>query len=188
MRVSALVTIPAVPCPLATGRVGFVLGRCPGAFHNQALLTEFPVQKIGHLSHGGSRERTHVLRYGFRTISGKTGGVRVEALARATAAAPRMRFNRILNAPGTRGGEMVSSSFWKKGRLAALITKRERVVFGSHAVVRNKAQRRLQRARLILRTSLRRGRGEGGRRTTTTRSNSGFSSRVGRREDMEILK
>lgn len=48
---------------------------------------------MGHFSHGASRERTHVLRYGFLTISGKTGGVRVEALARAAAAACANRLN-----------------------------------------------------------------------------------------------
>lgn len=53
---------------------------------------------MGHLSQGGSRERTQVLRYGFRTINGKTGGVRVEALARAAAAAPIRTFKRILYA------------------------------------------------------------------------------------------
>lgn len=42
---------------------------------------------MGHFSQGASRERTQVLRYGFRTINGRTGGVSVEALARAAEAA-----------------------------------------------------------------------------------------------------
>lgn len=57
------------------------------------ILTEFPVQKIGHFSHGASRERTQVLKYGFRTINGKTGGVSVEALARAATAACASRLS-----------------------------------------------------------------------------------------------
>lgn len=65
-------------------------------------LTESPVQKMGHCSHGASRERTHVLRYGFRTINGNTGGVSVEALAKTAAAAPAKRRNCILGgAQGT---------------------------------------------------------------------------------------
>lgn len=35
---------------------------------------------MGHRSHGGPRALpSHVLRYGFRTINGTTGGVNVEA-------------------------------------------------------------------------------------------------------------
>lgn len=35
---------------------------------------------MGHLDHGSSlASASHVDRYGFRTISGSTGGVRVEA-------------------------------------------------------------------------------------------------------------
>lgn len=55
-----------------------------------------PVQKMGHCSHGAWREGTHVLRYGFRTTSGRIGGVRVEALARAAAAAWIDRLKRML--------------------------------------------------------------------------------------------
>lgn len=51
---------------------------------------------MGHCSQGAWREGTHVLRYGFRTISGRIGGVRVEALARATATAWPSRLKRIL--------------------------------------------------------------------------------------------
>lgn len=61
-----------------------------------ARLTESPVQKMGHCSHGASRERTQVLRYGLRTINGRTGGVRVEALATAAAAAPTKKLNCML--------------------------------------------------------------------------------------------
>lgn len=67
-------------------------------------LTESPVQNIGHCSHGAWRERTQVLRYGFRTINGKTGGSRVEVLTSPAATAPSKKlFNCILNrAHGTR--------------------------------------------------------------------------------------
>jgi hypothetical protein len=47
-------------------------------------LTSAPVQNIGHLVQGSSRALcNHVLRYGLRTIRGRTGGVRE---ARATLA------------------------------------------------------------------------------------------------------
>lgn len=55
---------------------------------------------MGHLSQGGSRERTQVLRYGLRTINGKTGGVKVDALARAAAAAPTTKLARIVSTFG----------------------------------------------------------------------------------------
>lgn len=55
-----------------------------------------PVQKMGHCSQGAWREGTHVLRYGFRTTSGRIGGVRVEALARAAAAAWPNRLKRMV--------------------------------------------------------------------------------------------
>ena len=43
-------------------------------------LTSCPVQNMGHLLHGGSRASpSHVLKYGLRTISGRTGGVSVDA-------------------------------------------------------------------------------------------------------------
>lgn len=42
---------------------------------------------MGQFSHGASRAfPSQVLRYGFRTINGRTGGVRVEALAQAASA------------------------------------------------------------------------------------------------------
>jgi len=57
-------------------------------------LTLWPVQKMGHFSHGSSRAPvSQVLRYGLRTSKGRTGGVSVEALA--TAASTR-RSNRIV--------------------------------------------------------------------------------------------
>jgi hypothetical protein len=41
----------------------------------------WPVQKMGHFSQGTSRALpSQVLKYGFRTIKGMTGGVRDEAL------------------------------------------------------------------------------------------------------------
>lgn len=44
----------------------------------------WPVQNMGHLLHGKSRAlASQVLRYGFRTINGSTGGVRVEQSERA---------------------------------------------------------------------------------------------------------
>ena len=52
--------------------------------------TSAPVQNMGHFVHGSSRAFcSHVLRYGFLTINGRTGGVKVEAfatLARSAAA------------------------------------------------------------------------------------------------------
>lgn len=59
-------------------------------------LTVRPVQNMGHCSQGAWREGTHVLRYGFRTTSGRIGGVRVEALARAAAAAWPRRLKRMM--------------------------------------------------------------------------------------------
>lgn len=58
--------------------------------------TSAPVQNIGHLLQGSSRAFcSHVLKYGFLTINGRTGGWRVEAsmtLARsAVANIPRER-------------------------------------------------------------------------------------------------
>ena len=48
-----------------------------------------PVQNMGHRVHGASRAfPSQVLRYGFRTAKGRTGGVSVEALA-TVASAPR---------------------------------------------------------------------------------------------------
>jgi hypothetical protein len=44
--------------------------------------TSEPVQNIGHLLHGSSRAFcNHVLKYGFLTINGSTGGWRLEAFA-----------------------------------------------------------------------------------------------------------
>lgn len=44
--------------------------------------TSSPVQNIGHLFHGEIlASPSHVLRYGLRTIKGKTGGVKVDASA-----------------------------------------------------------------------------------------------------------
>jgi hypothetical protein len=46
---------------------------------------------MGHLSHGGLRALgSHVLRYGLRTISGRTGGVRMD-VADDTAASEASR-------------------------------------------------------------------------------------------------
>lgn len=48
-----------------------------------------PVQNMGHRVHGASRAfPSQVLRYGFRTAKGRTGGVSVEAVA-TVASAPR---------------------------------------------------------------------------------------------------
>ena len=42
--------------------------------------TSCPVQNMGHLVHGGSlASLSHVLRYGFRTMRGNTGGVSLDA-------------------------------------------------------------------------------------------------------------
>lgn len=50
--------------------------------------TSCPVQNIGHLSHGGPLALANqVLKYGFRTINGRTGGVNVEASAMEATAA-----------------------------------------------------------------------------------------------------
>lgn len=60
-----------------------------GTEQTGAVLTSAPVQNMGHLLHGSSRAFcNHVLRYGFLTMSGSTGGWRVEApttLARSAA-------------------------------------------------------------------------------------------------------
>lgn len=101
---------------------------------------------MGHLSHGGSRERTQVLRYGFRTINGKTGGVRVEALARAAAAAPTKRFNRMSNAVQghSRTGNGLSAFVFVAcgGQIGGTPGhKKERVVFRSRAVLRDKKRK-----------------------------------------------
>lgn len=56
--------------------------------------TSPPVQNMGHLLHGSSLAFcSHVLRYGFRTINGRTGGVREEAPATlaSSAAAVKLR-------------------------------------------------------------------------------------------------
>lgn len=54
-------------------------------------LTSCPVQNMGQCCHGTSRALgSHVLRYGFRTMSGSTGGVRVDAVAYATIAKAAM--------------------------------------------------------------------------------------------------
>jgi hypothetical protein len=46
------------------------------------MLTSEPVQNMGHFFHGSSLAfPSHVLRYGLRTMSGRTGGVRDEASA-----------------------------------------------------------------------------------------------------------
>jgi hypothetical protein len=57
--------------------------------------TSCPVQNMGHFSHGLSLAfPSHVLRYGFRTIKGSTGGVNREhsatAARRANAETGRM--------------------------------------------------------------------------------------------------
>jgi hypothetical protein len=50
--------------------------------------TSCPVQNIGHFSHGTSLALpSQVLKYGLRTMSGNTGGVRVEAWPTAVASA-----------------------------------------------------------------------------------------------------
>ena len=50
--------------------------------------TSCPVQNMGHWSHGGFlASASHVLRYGFRTTSGRTGGVRDEACTKLPNAA-----------------------------------------------------------------------------------------------------
>ena len=44
------------------------------------IRTSSPVQNMGHLFHGVSlASPSHVLRYGFLTVRGKTGGVSFEA-------------------------------------------------------------------------------------------------------------
>lgn len=44
--------------------------------------TVLPVQNMGQLSHGASRAwLNQMLRYGFRTINGRTGGTKTEAQA-----------------------------------------------------------------------------------------------------------
>ena len=49
-------------------------------------LTSSPVQNIGHFPHGFSlASPSQVLRYGLRTMSGSTGGVKVEAYKPASA-------------------------------------------------------------------------------------------------------
>jgi hypothetical protein len=62
----------------------------------------WPVQNMGHLLHGTSRALpSQVLKYGFRTISGSTGGVRVEQLAtagRSREAAANADFSHMLKA------------------------------------------------------------------------------------------
>ena len=51
--------------------------------------TSSPVQNIGHLSHGVSLALpNHVLKYGFRTARGSTGGVSTEAIAGRSSAEP----------------------------------------------------------------------------------------------------
>ena len=74
--------------------------------------TSWPVQNIGHLLHGGSLAlASHVLRYGFLTMRGSTGGVSVEASVvvplnsdQATAAAVVMK-KRIVTMASKCGGE-----------------------------------------------------------------------------------
>jgi hypothetical protein len=47
---------------------------------SRTSLTSAPVQNMGHLLHGSSRAFwSHVLRYGLRTMRGRTGGLSVEA-------------------------------------------------------------------------------------------------------------
>ena len=49
--------------------------------------TSVPYQNMGHFVHGSSRALpSHVDRYGFLTIRGRTGGVRTDADAGATLA------------------------------------------------------------------------------------------------------
>lgn len=53
------------------------------------MRTRSPVQNIGHSYHGGSlASPSQVLKYGLRTINGRTGGVSLEAWADKTSADP----------------------------------------------------------------------------------------------------
>ena len=65
------------------------------------ILTLSPVQNMGHSCHGGSlASPNQVLRYGFRTIKGSTGGVKLDANAEPAAAATtsqRMLPNKMLS-------------------------------------------------------------------------------------------
>ena len=63
--------------------------------------TSWPVQNIGHLPHGSPLASwSQVLKYGFLTMSGRTGGASVEASAEspksATAAAAAVRSGRMM--------------------------------------------------------------------------------------------
>lgn len=60
----------------------------PGSEESQ-VRTSCPVQNIGHLSHGAPLAScSHVLRYGFLTMSGRTGGLSVEAWIESPKSAP----------------------------------------------------------------------------------------------------
>ena len=55
------------------------------------MLTSSPVQNMGHFFHGSLlASPSHVLRYGFRTMSGSTGGVSVDEWSFASAIAQKV--------------------------------------------------------------------------------------------------
>ena len=58
------------------------LRRYEGLRQFERIITSSPVQNMGHLSHGVSlASPSHVLKYGFLTVRGNTGGVSFEASA-----------------------------------------------------------------------------------------------------------
>jgi hypothetical protein len=67
---------------------------------SKGSFTCWPVQNVGHLSHGTFlASGSQALRYGFRTIKGRTGGVSVEArdlLKRTAKPAITAVFNRLI--------------------------------------------------------------------------------------------
>lgn len=68
-----------------------------------------------------------MLRYGFRTINGRTGGVKVEALARAAAAAPTRKLTRMLIAFRNNSEFRTSPPSYAEARPATRFTE-ERVL------------------------------------------------------------
>ena len=65
-----------------------IQGKCVSRVADER--TSSPVQNMGHFLHGSLlASPSHVLRYGFRTMSGSTGGVSVDECSFASAMAQK---------------------------------------------------------------------------------------------------
>lgn len=98
--------------------------------HEGTAHTSSPVQNMGHLFHGFSlTSPSHALRYGFRTIRGRTGGVSLEASAKrprsTEPAAAAMKKKRIVTTILQPGKDGDGQDFESKSRVRLVVKRGE---------------------------------------------------------------